>query len=134
MAGDRVVGEQDDDGADHGDDEAVDVEPGDGRAADERGKETADKGADDAEDDVEQQALAGLVDDLAADEPGESAEDEPTNDGHDELLSGEIGLRKRGHRQRHDYALFRTMLHYIQVQDRNYQNGKLASYCVLERC
>ena len=82
-----MVDHQHDDGPDHGDDEAVEVEAGDRRGTDQREQEAADDRADYAKNNVEQEALARFVDDLAADESGDETEQNPSNKRHHRLRS-----------------------------------------------
>ena len=65
-----VIDHQDDDGANHCDHHAVEIEAGDAARADRSEDEAANNRADNAEHDVEEEALTGSVDDLARDEPG----------------------------------------------------------------
>src|SRR3954462_12163651 len=82
-AGQEMVDDQHDNGADHRHEHAVDVEAGHAGRSELVEQEAADYRADDAEDDVEQQALALAVDDLAGDEAGDQPEHDPANDRHD---------------------------------------------------
>jgi hypothetical protein len=56
-----MVDDQHDNRANHGNKHAVEVEAGDPSGAELREQKAADNGADDAKDDVEDQALAGLI-------------------------------------------------------------------------
>jgi signal transduction histidine kinase len=67
-ATDGVIDDEQKHCADHRDQEAVDVQAGDARMPEGAEQPTADERADDAEDDVHQDALTRLVDDLARDE------------------------------------------------------------------
>src|SRR3954453_21151372 len=89
-AGQEMVDDQHDDGADHRHEHAVDVEAGHPRRPELVEQEAADHRADDAEDDVEQQALALAVDHLAGDEAGDQTEHDPADDRH--ALSFRPGL------------------------------------------
>src|SRR5437764_11553339 len=81
-AKDRVIDNQHQDRTDDRDNHAVKIEPADALGADQAEQKTADERPDDPEHDVEKKAFAGLIDDLAADPPGDQAEDEPTEDSH----------------------------------------------------
>src|SRR3954468_12581111 len=81
-AGQEMVDDQHDDGTDHRHEHAVDVEAGHARRPELVEQKAADHRADDAEDDVEQQALALAVDDLAGDEAGDQTEHDPADDRH----------------------------------------------------
>jgi signal transduction histidine kinase len=63
-----VIDDEEKDGADHRDQQAVDVQPGDTRVPESAEQPAADERPDDAEDDVHEDALTRLVDDLAGDE------------------------------------------------------------------
>jgi hypothetical protein len=98
-----VVHDQQNDGADDGDEDALDVEAGDARhrmhASDlsKRGEEpTSDHCANDAENDVQRDAFPSLVDDLAADETRDETKDDPSDYGHDVLLALELLKAARG--------------------------------------
>src|SRR5438270_13358 len=80
-AGDQVVDDQHHDGADHRDEHAVEVEAGHPGGAELGEQPAADDRADDAEHDVEDEPLAGLVDDLAGDEAGDQPEHDPADEG-----------------------------------------------------
>jgi len=77
-----VVEEQHDDGAGHRHEHAVDVEAGHPGRPELVEQDADDDRADDAEHDVEQQALALLVDHLAGDEAGDQPEHDPADDRH----------------------------------------------------
>src|ERR1700730_16882834 len=68
-----VIRDEQDDRADDGDEEAVGVEPGDAGFPG-----VGEDRADDAQGDIEEEALARLVDDLAGDEAGDQTEDYPS--------------------------------------------------------
>jgi hypothetical protein len=82
----RVIGEQDRDGANHGDHEAVDIEARNGGLAEQREDPTADDRPHDAEDQVADEAFSSPVDDLAAEEPGDDPKDDPGDERHPFLL------------------------------------------------
>jgi signal transduction histidine kinase len=63
-----VIDDEEKDGADHRDQQAVNVQPGDTRVPESAEQPAADERPDDAEDDVHEDALTRLVDDLAGDE------------------------------------------------------------------
>src|ERR1700736_5282185 len=85
----RTTEQQDDDRADYRDEHAVEVEAGHSRLAEGGEEPAADDRADDAKQDVDEQPLAGLVDDLAGDEAGNQSEDDPGDDRHRALFRGE---------------------------------------------
>jgi len=64
----RVVHNEDDDGAGDADQDAVEVEAGHTHPSELLEEPASDNCADDAENDVQQEALARLVDDLAGEE------------------------------------------------------------------
>src|SRR5262249_40269624 len=64
------------------------VQPGDTRGPEQAEDPSTDERAEDAEDDVEQHALAVVVYQLARDEAGDEAENDPSDDGHGFLLVG----------------------------------------------
>jgi len=68
------------DGADDGYDEAPEVQPGDPSRAELMEEEPADKGANDADDDIDDDPFASLIYDFAADESRDESEHEPRND------------------------------------------------------
>src|SRR5690349_6626031 len=70
---DHVIEQQHDDSADHGHEHAVDVEARHAGVAQPREQPAAHHCADYPENDVEEHAFAGLVDDLAADESGDQS-------------------------------------------------------------
>src|SRR3954452_1207349 len=98
-AGQEMVDDQHDDGADHRHEHAVDVEAGHAGRPELVEQEAADHRADDAEHDVEQQALALAVDNLAGDEAGDQPEHDPADDRHAvSFLPGLSGEVARGAR------------------------------------
>src|SRR5262249_17356015 len=78
----RVVGEENGDGTDHGDQEPVQIHAPPPGLAEERKDPPADDRANDAEHQVENEAFPGPVDDLAAQEPGDDAKDDPSEKRH----------------------------------------------------
>src|SRR5262245_24776616 len=87
---DRTVDQQHHDRADHGDDHAPEVEPGDALGAEGGEQETARDRANDTERDIEQHALAFLVDDLAGDESRDEAQNDPADDRHWRSPCGDV--------------------------------------------
>src|SRR3954470_20052762 len=81
-AGDHMVDPQHDHGPDDGHDQAVDVQTGHPGRAEEAEQKAADYGADNSQHDIQYHALACLVDDLAANEPGDQAENDPRQNRH----------------------------------------------------
>jgi hypothetical protein len=73
----RVVDDEDDDRAADANQHAVEVEPGHSRPSEVLEQPASDDSADDAENDIQQESLACLVDDLAGEEPGDEPEDDP---------------------------------------------------------
>ncbi len=92
-AGEGVVEPQHDDGPDDRDEQAVEVEARDAGLAELLEQEAADH----AEQDIDEHALAGVVDDPARDEAGDQAEDDPGEDDMGGSGSGRAsGFRRRG--------------------------------------
>src|SRR4051812_34566239 len=87
VACDLVIGPEHDDGTDYGHDQTPDVETRDAGRTEGAEDQTANDGADDAQHDIHDHALAGLVDDLAADEAGDKAENDPADNAHCSLHS-----------------------------------------------
>src|ERR1700722_1697785 len=81
----RVIRREDHDGAHDGYEHAPNIEAGDTHRPDHVEDETAYYGADDPEDDIEDEPLAGLVDDLARDKPGDEPQKNPADDRHVDL-------------------------------------------------
>ena len=77
-----MVDHQDDDSADYCHHHAVEIEAGDAAGSDGSEDEAANNRADDAEHDVEEEAFAGFVDDLAGDETGNQPQNDPPDDRH----------------------------------------------------
>jgi len=65
---------------------AVEIQPGYSRLAEGAEDKTTHNRTGNAEHDVEEQAFTTLVDDFAANEPGDEAEYKPADDGHNFLL------------------------------------------------
>src|SRR5947209_1006349 len=82
-AGDQVVDDEHHDRADDSDDHAVEIEAGHPGLAELLEEESADNCTQYAEDDVEYDALAGSIDDLAGDEARDKAQNDPSDDTHD---------------------------------------------------
>src|SRR5258706_2669978 len=78
----HMVDPQHDDGADHGDEHAVEIEAGHANRAEGMEDEAADQRADDPEQDVDEEAGAAPVDDLARDPARDQAEYQPADDRH----------------------------------------------------
>jgi hypothetical protein len=70
----RVLDDQDHDRAHHGDEQAPHVEATHAAGPDEAEGESADDCAHDSQDDVDEEALTGMIDNLTGDEPGNEAE------------------------------------------------------------
>ena len=70
----RMVDDQANDRSEHGDEQAVKIETADPGMPEEAEEPTADNGADNAEQDVEEQTFAATIDQLAADEAGNQPE------------------------------------------------------------
>jgi hypothetical protein len=66
-----VIEQEDHDGADYGHKHAVEVEAINAFRAELGEEEAPNEGADDTENDIEENALTGLIDDLACDEPSD---------------------------------------------------------------
>jgi predicted protein tyrosine phosphatase len=81
---DGAIDQQNDYGADDGDDDAVEVKAGDRAVAERAADVAADDGADHAQHDVHNQSGPGPVDQLAADEAGDQAEHDPRKKAHGE--------------------------------------------------
>lgn len=79
---DGVIAPQNYDRTDHGDDQAVDIEPGDTGSTEGAEDHTTDNRSDYAEHDIHQEALTTLINDFAADEAGDDTEDNPADDSH----------------------------------------------------
>src|SRR5579883_2254003 len=87
----RVIEHQQDDSPDNGDEHAVEIEARHSLVAKDRGEHKApDKGPGDPQHDIEENAFACLVDDLAGDEAGNEAQNEPADDGHGNSDGGEV--------------------------------------------
>ena len=84
--GDEVIDDQQDYGADHCHEHAVNVETSDTRSSKLVEKEAPDNGTDNAEHDVENKALAFFIDDLAGDEARDQPENDPADNRHLNLL------------------------------------------------
>src|SRR5262245_5018680 len=78
----RMIDDQHHDRADHRNKHAPQIEAGHAGGAERLEEEAACDRADDAEGDVEQEARALLVDDLAADETGNEPQNDPATAGH----------------------------------------------------
>src|SRR5512146_401492 len=76
-AAQRVVHHQDDDRADRGHQDAVEVDAGGARVAELIEEPAAHHGADDAEEQVSDETFATLVDHLATDETADDSDDDP---------------------------------------------------------
>ena len=74
-----MVDDQHDNRANHGNKHAVEVETGNPSGAELREQKAAYNGTDNAKDDVEDQTFAGLIHDLAGDEPGDQTQHQPPN-------------------------------------------------------
>src|SRR5277367_5068810 len=85
-AADSVINEEDDYGASHGDQETVEIHAGYTGQAQESGEPSADDGADDAQNDVHDEALAPFINQLASDETGDQTEHDPGENRHLEPL------------------------------------------------
>jgi hypothetical protein len=77
---DRVVDHQENAGADHSDENAVQIQARDACHAKSFEQETAQDSTDDAEDDVENHPLSGLIDDFARDESRDRPQHDPSNE------------------------------------------------------
>jgi hypothetical protein len=78
-AKDGVIQDQNDYGADYGNEHAIEVQPGHTALTHRIEEPTADKGSDDSENDVQNDALPGFVDQLTGDESRDESEDDPGN-------------------------------------------------------
>src|SRR5512144_866464 len=85
-AAQRVVHHQDDDRADGGHQNAVEIDAADARVAELIEEPAADDGADDAEEQVPDEPFTAFVDELAADETADDSDDDPGQDRHSRLL------------------------------------------------
>src|SRR5437764_6314971 len=107
-AKDRVIDHQHDNRTDDRDNHAVKIEPADALGADQAEQKTADQRPDNAEHDIEKKAFAGLVDDFAADPPGDQTEDEPAENSHCLFLSSAIAAAGR-----RNYAPVASLTHFL---------------------
>jgi hypothetical protein len=78
-ARERVVNQEDYDGAHNRDQETVNIQPGYVRHAEGAEQPPAHDRADDSENDIQEHALTGLIDDFAADESGNQAQNDPSD-------------------------------------------------------
>src|SRR5262245_38630859 len=79
----KAVSPQKDDRAHDGDTKAIDIQTRDPRHAGQAEQPATNNGADNAQNDVEDQAFPGLIHELVADEPCDQPEDYPGDDRHD---------------------------------------------------
>src|SRR5512142_1378038 len=78
----RVVHHQDDDRADGGHQDAVEIDAADARVTELIEQPAAHDGADDAEEQVSDEPLTTSVDELATDETADDSDDDPGQDRH----------------------------------------------------
>src|SRR2546428_10829990 len=103
-----MIEDQQDHCPDDRNEHAVKIETGDTGRAELREQKPSEHGTDDTEDDIEDETLAGLVDQLAGDEAGNQTENNPTDDRHDRYPSccgTRVNLDNRS------YARHRPLLH-----------------------
>src|ERR1039457_5273035 len=78
----EVKDHQNHDGTHHGHPKTLEVEPGHSMRPEMAEEPTAHHRADNSQDDVEEKALARLVDDLASNEPRDQTENDPCKESH----------------------------------------------------
>src|SRR6266487_1665952 len=110
-----MVDHQEDNGTDDGDQEAIEVEPCHAGHAEEVEEPAADDSPYDAEQDVQDDPLAGSIYDLAGDKSRDESQDDPCENRHDVLLS----LCSKGNNGHFGRRCARSALNgYVHLPDR----------------